>query len=179
MSQDTFDRSSAIGAMLARRSVREYAAGGVDEGTRKLLLLAGMAAPAAHGKKSVRFSPLDDKALRAAIVRDFPWYGAILSADFVVLVSGRPEACAQREYWTVDCSAATENILVAASSLGLGSLWMGIAPVEENMRRFGALVALPEGLLPFSLVAVGVPAKAPAPRDPWDPALIVEAKPAT
>jgi nitroreductase len=179
--QDSVPRGkeATLEAIMSRKSVREFSGEKASSLTRRAVLEAGMAAPSAHGRKPWRFSFIDDERIRECIVASFPWFKPALGSDFNILVSGNPSLCAQSEYWTVDCAAATENILLAARALGLGSVWMGIAPVEENIRRFKELIELPEGLVPFSLVALGRPKDTAAfgtRREAWSDGLLVEAK---
>jgi nitroreductase len=170
---------SALDAIMARRSVREFTQEPVDASRRRVILEAAMAAPSAHGKKPWRFAIIDQKEMLERVVAVFPWFRPALCADFTVLVAGFPDACEQREYWTVDCAAATENILIAARALDLGSVWMGIAPVEDNIRKFLTIIDLPQGIVPFSLVAMGRPADPAAQtsrREAWSEQLLVDIK---
>jgi nitroreductase len=144
-------------AILTRRSVREFTGSPIQPEVRRALLEAANAAPSAHGRRPWRFAAIDSPELKAALVEAFPWFSPASSAGFLVLVLGKPDCCMQEEYWTVDCAAATENLLIAARALGLGSVWMGISPVKANVAKFLDLVQVPPGLVPFSLVAVGKP----------------------
>ncbi len=72
------------------------------------------------------------------------------------------------DYWTQDCSAATENILVAAAGLGLGTVWLGCHPREERVSAIKNILGIPEGIGVLSLIAVGHPAEEKDPRTQYD-----------
>ena len=72
-------------------------------------------------------------------------------------------------YWVVDCSAATQNLLLAAHSLGLGTVWTGVYPREERMNGLTDLLNLPEHILPHSLVVLEYPVEIPPQQDRFKP----------
>ena len=68
--------------------------------------------------------------------------------------------------WVQDCSAATENVLIAANARGLGAVWLGVYPIEERIIGSRKLLGLPDHIIPLSIVVIGYPAenKPPANR---------------
>jgi len=62
-------------------------------------------------------------------------------------------------YLALNCAAATENILLAAHSIGLGAVWLGVFPREERVSKLKDLLKLPDSIIPVSLVAIGYPAE--------------------
>jgi nitroreductase len=148
---------STLEAIFTRRSVRDFEDREVEDEKRRILFQAAAAAPSAHGKQPWKFAEMSDRSIIKKIIEKFPWFAPASKTGFNILVLGEPAKCANREYWVVDCAAATENILLAAQALGLGGVWMGIAPVEENIANFKSVVAIPDGLVPFSLIAIGYP----------------------
>lgn len=168
--------SAALGMLMARRSIRKFAEGEIGEETRRAIIAAASAAPSAHGSRSRRFSMIESPEARRRVLEELPWFASVRGSAFNVLVLGSPSDCVQEGYWLVDCAAATENLLLAASFLGLGAVWMGIAPIAENVAAARRALSIPEGLEPFSLVAVGRPGEAPAPRAvAFDESLLVRA----
>jgi nitroreductase len=67
-----------------------------------------------------------------------------------------------------DCSAATENILIAAAALGLGAVWLGCHPREERVTALASLLGVPDGIGILSAIAVGHPAETKEPRTQYD-----------
>ena len=74
-----------------------------------------------------------------------------------------------QEYWIQDCSAATENILLAANALGLGAVWTGVHPIAERVEAVSKAVKLPENIIPLCVIVIGHPAESPAPKNKWKP----------
>ena len=78
-----------------------------------------------------------------------------------------------RVYWEQDLGACTQNLLLEAEHLGLGAVWMGIAPLQDRMEKVSAVLDC-KGLKPFALVAVGYsdPAFKQPKHDRYDPARV-------
>jgi nitroreductase len=161
---DSSSGESALDSIFTRRSVRDFESREVEDEKRRILFQAAAAAPSAHGRQPWKFAAVSDPSTIEKIIEKFPWFAPASKTDFNILVLGEPAKCVNREYWVVDCAAATENILLAAQALGLGGVWMGIAPVEENIMNFKAAVTIPEGLIPFSLIAIGYPKGSVSPQ---------------
>lgn len=75
---------------------------------------------------------------------------------------------ARSSYWYLDCSAAAENILLAAHSLGLGGVWTAAYPYAERMEAVRSNLALPEGILPLCVIPIGYPAAVGEPKRKFD-----------
>lgn len=73
------------------------------------------------------------------------------------------------EYWVQDASAATENLLLAAQSLGLGAVWSGVYPMEERVKEVQKILQLPKAIIPLNVIPIGYPAENPLPKDKWKP----------
>ena len=84
-----------------------------------------------------------------------PYTKMMAQAPLAILVAGMPEKCPG--YWVDDCGAATQNILLAAKSLGLGSCWCGIHGTPDRCAEFGRVFGLPEGVVAYSVIALGYP----------------------
>ena len=68
-----------------------------------------------------------------------------------------------------DCSAATQNILLAANAMGLGSVWTGSYPIKERCEAISKILQLPENVLPLNTIVIGYPERDNTPKDKWDP----------
>ena len=151
--------------ILTRTSVRKYQDKKIDEPTIEKLLRAGMAAPTAGNKQSWHFVVCTDKEVLADVAAANPNGGMVAQAPLVIVVCGDKDKTFEgeaAEMWVQDCSAATENILLAAHGFGLGAVWTGIYPLKDRMSRLSEVLELPETIVPLSVVAIGYPAEMPA-----------------
>lgn len=149
-----------------RRSIRRYADRDIPEPVVRDLLLAAMAAPSAVAKDPWRFVVIRERSTLEKIAAVLPNGQMLKQAPLGLVVLGDLEAAHGKElsYLLQDCSAAIQNLLLAAHLLGLGACWLGIHPREERIAALTRLLALPPGILPISGVALGYPAESPPPR---------------
>lgn len=152
----------------ARRSIRQYTNDPVDEGQVETLLRAAMSAPSAGNEQSWEFVVIRDEAAKAKVVEFHAHADPLVRAPLGILVCGDMNRVRYDEMWVQDCSAATENLLLAAAGMGLGACWLGIYPREERMAGMAKLCKLPDNILPFALISVGVPAEEKGPADYYD-----------
>lgn len=150
-----------IDIILRRRSIRNYTAEPVDEAVEMQLLRAAMYAPSAGNQQPWQFILVKDRAVLEAIPKAHPHAAMAASAAGAVVVCSNPEAAKHAVMWPQDCAAATQNILLAAEALELGAVWLGVYPREDRMAAVGKLFRLPDGIVPFSIVAYGHPAEKP------------------
>lgn len=151
--------------ILQRRSIREYTGAAVTEGQVEALLQAAMAAPSAHDIRPWAFVVVRDQERRRALARTHQWSGMCAQAPVVFAVLGNPDAS---EHWVADCSAATENLLLAAAGLGLGGVWVGIYPNSRNEAYVRGVLEIPEGWGVLCLLPVGEPAEAKPARTRYE-----------
>ena len=148
-----------IQSILARRSVRKYVPEIVEKSRIKILLKSAMYAPSARNEQPWHFIVIDDRDILKRIQQVHPYAGMLGEAAFAILVCGDEHLEKSKGYWPVDCSAATQNILLAAHSIGLGAVWLGVYPRSERQDGIREIFELPGHIHPFSLVSVGVPAE--------------------
>lgn len=152
-------------AIFSRRSVRKFTSQPVSQEDRLDLLRAGMQAPSAKNEQPWHFVVIDDPDLLQTIPDFHPHAQMLLEAPLAILVCSDRKLETKRASWLQDCSAATQNILLAAHAKGLGAVWLGIFPDSERVSGMQKLVNLPKDVRPVSLVAVGYPASQPEPVD--------------
>lgn len=159
------DSSEAVYAnMLTRTSVRKYQDRKIDEPTIEKLLRAGMAAPTAGNKQPWHFVVCTDKEVLTDVAAANPNGGMVAQAPLAIVVCGDKDKTFEgeaAEMWVQDCSAATENILLAAHGFGLGAVWTGIYPIKDRMSKLSKVLELPETIVPLSVIAIGYPAEMP------------------
>jgi len=152
-------------AILTRRSVRDFLSEPIVEDDLQDLLRAGMQAPSARNEQPWHFVVIDNPDLLHAIPDFHPHAQMLKEAPLAILVCSDRKLEAKRASWLQDCSAATQNILLAAHAKGLGAVWLGIFPDSERVFGMQALVELPKDVRPVALVAIGHPASQPDPVD--------------
>jgi nitroreductase len=157
---------SRLGFIFKRRSIRAYTSQAVAEDDVSALLEAAMAAPSAANKKPWHFVVVTDRKVLDALAEAHP-YGSMLSqATLAVAVCADPGV--SEAYWVQDCSAATENLLVAVSTLGLGAVWLGCHPRDERKSAVRRVLGIPESIEVLSLVSVGHPDEEKPARTQYD-----------
>lgn len=155
--------------IYARRSIRRYEDHPVEPEKLEMLLKAAMAAPSAMNMKPWEFVVVT-KAETLADIRASLTF-AKHNAPAAIVVCGNlslfknPMAS---KFWVQDCSAATENILLAAVELGLGTVWLGVHPIHNYIKKISKLLHLPEHVNPLNVIFVGYPAEEKTPRTQYD-----------
>ena len=146
-----------MNSIFARRSIRKYEDTPVEEEKIKRLLGAAMSAPTARNQREWEFIVVTDREVRRQLSEASPYAKPAFAAPLVIVPAADKNRMTSPKYFEQDLAAATENILLEAEELGLGAVWMGIAPLEERMRKVSGTLNLPENILPFALIAVGYP----------------------
>ena len=173
---------SALDVIFSRTSIRSFTGDPVSKDQLETLLKAGMAAPSAMNVQPWRFVVVTDKEKIANVFGSGPRSGMFTTSGAVIVVCGQttvmrkpfgqpdaPETEQPNLFWYEDCSAAAQNILLAATALGLGAVWTAGYPAEERVAPIAAALGIPEGVVPLCIIPVGVPAENPTPKDKWKP----------
>lgn len=158
----------ALEAIMKRRSIRRYTDKPVTDETVRTLLEAAMTAPSANNKQPWQFVVITERAVLDAIPNFHPYSRMLFEAPLAILVCGDMSAESRIGYVAQDCSAAVENILIAANSLGLGAVWLGVYPREERMAGMKDLLKIPDGITPFALISIGYPAEEKSPSNRYE-----------
>lgn len=156
--------------ILERTSVRSYLDKSIEDDKIEKLLRAGMAAPTAVNKQPWHFVVVTDKSLLQKLAKANPYAEMVARAPLAIVVCGDMTKALDgnaREFWVQDCSAASENILLAATGLGLGSVWTGTYPSEERCAAVSEVLGLPETLIPLNTIVIGYPDGEVTPKDKW------------
>lgn len=142
-------------AIFTRRSVRKYTEQPVDEEALKLILNAGFSAPSAHNYQPWHFVVIKEKSIRESISEFHPYAKMLPQAGCCIIVCGDKEKQGMTGFLVADCSAAIENMLLAAHGLGLGAVWCGLYPVPQLTRPIKKLLNLPASIVPVGMVVLG------------------------
>ena len=158
-----------IDIILSRRSIRQFTPKPVDQETLILLLKAAMSAPTACNSQPWEFIVVTEPEMLDCIREKFLF--ARYNAPAAIVVCGNvgiAHNSAGREHWVQDCSAATENILIAAAGMGLGAVWIGVYPYPSKIKPLAEALGIPENVTPLSMVLVGHPAEKKEPRTQYN-----------
>lgn len=158
--------------IMTRTSIRQFTDQPVSKETLDTIVKAGMAAPSAMNKQPWAFVVITEKNVLDSLNSKHP-YANLKTATAAIVVCGNMEKTiegAGKEYWVQDCSAATENILLAAHGLNLGAVWCGVYPVEERVKDVSEVLGLPENIIPLNIITMGYPAENPEPKDKFNQA---------
>jgi nitroreductase len=150
---DTFE------AILTRRSIRKYENKPISDDQIKELLNAAMSAPSAGNQQPWHFVIMDDKNIFKELPKFHPSSEMLMDAQKAILVCGDLKLDKHKDMWIQDCSAATQNILLAARAIGLGSCWLGVYPREQRIQNLRNLLNIPKNVIPFSIISLGYPAE--------------------
>ena len=158
----------AIDGILTRRSIRKYTKKSIPDGVIKELLEAGVSAPSAGNQQPWQFIIIDNREVLDEVSQVLPNGKLLKDANKAILVCGDLNLETHKGYWPIDCSAATQNILLAAHAKGLGACWLGIYPREERVENLKKLFKTPEHIIPFSVISLGFPDKESKKVDRYD-----------
>ncbi|MDR0915375.1 MAG: nitroreductase family protein [Endomicrobium sp.] len=154
--------------LFSRRSIREYINGDVSEKDLNYILHAAMAAPTAMNTRCYSFLVIKDKNMHKKIAMQHESAKMIISAPLAILVVGDSNI-AFKGFLPQDCAAATQNILLAATARGYGTVWCGIYSNLNKEVSVAKLFNLPKNIKPFSLVVIGKTNVKPIKRNVWQP----------
>ncbi len=155
--------------IFERRSIRAYTDEPVSEEDVRSLLEAGMAAPSASNQKPWHFVLVTDRSKLNALAQEHPYGKMLARAPLGIAVCGDP---AVSDWWVQDCSAATENILLAAAALGLGAVWLGCHGRPDREQSVRNALGIPERIGVLSLLSIGHPAEEKKARTQYDPSRV-------
>ena len=159
------DQNPVLENILARKSVRQYINRPVEPEKVDLLLRAGMAAPSGSDKRPWSFVVVQDRARLDSMAARLPYAKMLTRAPMAIVICGDTLRSA---LWEQDCCAVTENILLAAESMGLGAVWTAAYPYSERVEAVRRYTGLPENIVPLCVVPVGYPEGKQAPKDKYD-----------
>ncbi len=154
-------------AMLRRRSIRKFTVEAITADQEEALLRAGFSGPSSTNSRPWHFIVIRDPVRRRRLASLHDYTAMLVQAPLVIAVLGDPSS----DWWIEDCSAATENILLEATELGLGSIWCGVRIPGGDEKEYYPLLGLPSGSQwrILSLIGVGYPAEEKQPRTQYEP----------
>lgn len=151
--------------LFNRVSVRDYLDARVEPDKVDLMLKAAMHAPSAMNQQAWEFIVVDDREMLRELSKTTPFAQPVSKAPMAIVVMGNRDNMKVPQMWEQDLGACVENLMLGATSVGLGSVWIGVAPIRERMNAIADLFDLTENLMPYAIVAVGYPKEKPVPHN--------------
>ncbi len=157
-------KNTTLETIFNRKSVRLFSGKSISKDTLEMIVRAGMAAPTGMNRQPWDFVIVESKAEMEALAQKMPKARMLQSAGAAIVVVGNPEIS---KNWMLDCAAATENILLAVESMGLGAVWTAGWPYEERIADINSALNIPQPYVPLCLIPIGYPAGENTPKDKW------------
>jgi flavin reductase (DIM6/NTAB) family NADH-FMN oxidoreductase RutF/nitroreductase len=154
-----------------RKSVRNFTDQPVTKQQIETLLRAGMAAPSAVNRQPWVFYVVTLRKTLDALSEQLPYVKMLTQAQAAIVVCGDMEKAGNlkdKGYWVQDCAAATENILLAAESMGLGAVWTASYPYDDRTKVVIKELNLPENHIPLNVIPIGYPTGEDVPKNKWN-----------
>lgn len=153
-----------------RNSVRHFTDQPVSKGQIETLLRAGMAAPTAVNRQPWVFYVVTQRETLDSLSEHLPYAKMLSQAQAAIVVCGDMEKAGNLKdegYWVHDCAAATENILFAAESMGLGAVWTAAYPYDDRTNVVIKELNMPETHIPLNVIPIGYPTGEDMPKNKW------------
>lgn len=161
----TLKTKAVLENIAARKSVRKYLKKDVEEEKITAMLKAGMAAPSGMDRRPWEFVVVTDRAALDSMAAGLPYAKMLTQAPMAIVVCGDST---RSSYWYVDCSAVTQNVLLAAEALGLGAVWTAAYPYEDRIGIVRKYTNMPEQIIPLCIIPVGYPDGPQKAKDKYD-----------
>lgn len=155
--RETGELLNIFEAIYTRRSIRKFTGKVISDKELKSVLKAGFYAPSAENKQPWHFIIIKDKETLESISKIRPGSKMLLDAGCGIIVCGDNEKQKQTGFLIEDCSAAIQNILLAAHGLGLGAVWCGLYPLAQFTKGIKNVFKLPSHIIPVGMVVIGYP----------------------
>lgn len=148
-----------MNSIFNRRSVRKYLLKSIEPEKTEKLIRAAMQAPSAGNQQPWEFIIVREKECLEKLSEVSQYSGLVKNAPLAIVMLVNKECLKYPDYWEQDLSAAAQNILLEAVEIGLGAVWLGIAPEIDRMEYIKKLFNLPNSVEVFGIIAVGYPEK--------------------
>ena len=153
----------------SRRSIRKYQADKqVSKENLDSMMRAAMLSPSARNLRPWEFIAITKRETLDEIAQIMPNASMCKTATAAIVVVGAPNDDTSEAFFPQDCGAATQNILLEAVSMGLGTCWCGVYPKKERMAHLIKLLGIQEHKIPFNVIAIGYPDESPEQRGFYD-----------
>ncbi|HAC61340.1 MAG TPA: nitroreductase family protein [Lachnospiraceae bacterium] len=151
-----------------RVSIRRYEKRTVEREKILQILRAGMQAPSAKNQQPWEFYVVTDPEKILAVSEFSPFSGCAAGAPVLIISVYRKEGLRAPAFAQIDMAIAQENMWLETDSLGLGGVWLGVAPEQRRMDKIRKILDLPDVVEPFSVFVLGYPAETRQQQDRFE-----------
>lgn len=141
--------------IFQRQSIRKFTSEVVSDEQLREIVYAGLAAPSSKNKQPWQMCVITDRDLLDKMVPAHPNWRLLTNVQQAIVVCGDLSLDDREPQVVLNAAAATQNMLLRASELGLGSVWLGSYPDRERMELFQRLFKTPESVFPVAVIALG------------------------
>lgn len=163
---DMSTQETILSNIFSRKSVRNFTDEKVSKENLELLVRAGMAAPSGKNMQPWSFVIVSDRETLNKMAEGLPYAKMLNNANHAIVVCGDPD---KSSYWYLDCSAATQNILLATEAMGLGGTWTAAYPYDDRIEVVRKNLGIPKNIIPLNVIPIGYPKGIEKPKDKWKP----------
>ncbi|MCI5567355.1 MAG: nitroreductase family protein [Veillonellaceae bacterium] len=154
--------------IFTRTSIRSWLTKPVEEDKIEQLLRAAMQAPSAGNQQPWEFYVVTDKKKLRELSEVSPFAGCTAKAPAAIVIVYRKNGLRFPIMADIDCAIATENIWLEMEELGLGGVMLGIAPVDDRMKKTADILQLSDDYAPFTIIPFGYPEQSKPQQDRYD-----------
>ena len=157
-------------SITSRRSTRKFKPTKVTTEQIRILLEAAMLSPSACNTRPWRFIAIRNREILYKLADAHQYAKMLTTAQLAIVIVAIPntqEGLAEG-FYPQDCGAATENILIQAEALGLGSCWCGVYPKTKTMDAVSQILNIQNNEIPFCIIAIGEKDEFPAARGKYE-----------
>lgn len=149
------ESNPTLETIFDRKSVRKYTERPVEKDKLEMLVQAGMAAPSSRDRRPWEFVIITDRNLLDKMADGLPLARMLKDTKQAIIVCG--DTVKSNNAWQLDCSAAAQNVLLAAESMGLGAVWTAAYPYPERIKVVREALQLPDHIVPLTVIPIGYP----------------------
>jgi nitroreductase len=153
-----------------RKSVRHFTGEAVAEGAIEKILRAAMAAPVAINMPPWKFVVVKNREKLKALADGLPFAQMLNNSGAAIVVCAVPEEAAMNSeaFAILDCTCASENILLAAEALGLGAVWTAVYPSKDLIDFIRGQLNIPSNIIPLNVIPIGHPTGEDKAKEKYD-----------
>ena len=153
--------NNALNVIYTRRSVRSFTGEKISRKDLLKILRAGMSAPSAVNIQPWAFIVVTERETLDQLCEKLPYAKMLDKSGAAIIVCGIPDKdkVYAKDYWVMDCSAATENILLAAHALGFGAVWTAVYVDKERIDTVRKILDIPDDIIPLNVIPIGIQKK--------------------